>query len=66
MTASAEDLIILKLLAERPIDLFDIRGILVRQPQLDWSYLTSRLNGLAELKPDTDMIGLLEQLRPNP
>ena len=66
VTASAEDLIILKLLAERPIDLFDIRGILVRQPQLDWSYLTSRLAGLAELKPDTDMAALLESLRPSP
>lgn len=65
VTASAEDLIILKLLAERPIDLFDIRGILVRQQHLDWNYLTSRLHGLSELKPETDMLSLLESLRPS-
>ena len=65
VTASAEDLIILKLLAERPIDLIDIRGILVRQPKLDWNYLWSRLAGLKELKPDSDMISLLEQMRPS-
>lgn len=65
VTASAEDLVILKLLAERPIDLFDIRGILVRQSTLDWDYLRSRLAGLEELKPETDMVSLLESLRSN-
>ena len=65
VTASAEDLVILKLLAERPIDLFDIRGILVRQQHLDWNYLTSRLHGFSELKPETDMLALLESLRPS-
>jgi hypothetical protein len=47
--ASAEDLILLKLLASRPRDMEDIASIVTRQgPTLDWSYLLSTGEALQE------------------
>jgi hypothetical protein len=58
--ASAEDLILMKVLAARPRDLADVRGIVARQPDaLDWEYL--RRTGL-ELEQAVG-IDILEHLR---
>jgi hypothetical protein len=61
VTASAEDLIILKAFADRDQDWLDVRGIIERQGgRLDWDYVTRELTILCELKEDK---GSLEKLR---
>ena len=47
---SAEDLILLKIISERPKDLEDVRGILhVQKDELDFKYLEPRIEELANL-----------------
>jgi len=46
----------MKMFAGREIDLRDVRSIIVRQGRvaLDWSYIETQLEDLAELRDDSD------------
>lgn len=58
---SAEDLIVTKILAGRPKDLDDVRGILLeRLPQLDLSTLRSTLGLLEAALSQSDLLPQLE------
>jgi hypothetical protein len=64
ITASAEDTIVLKAIADREQDWVDIQGILVRQyGQLDWEYINRELAQLCELKDDSRPFDELEERR---
>ena len=62
---TAEDLIVMKAFADRPIDWKDIRGIMIRQGEraLDWHYIHQHLRPLCEAKEQPDIIDRLEFLR---
>ena len=64
-TCTAEDLLVMKAFASRPLDWNDIRGILVRQgtSKLDWSYIRRQLQPLCELKEAPEIMIQLEKLR---
>jgi hypothetical protein len=63
-TCSAEDLLVLKVFADRPKDWVDAEGILIRQsPALDWPYVRAQLAVLAELKEAPELVDRLEVLR---
>lgn len=64
-TCTAEDLIVMKAFASRPIDWNDIRGILVRQGtrKLDWAYIRRELQPLCEAKEAPEILTRLEALR---
>lgn len=53
---SAEDLIVFKAFANRDRDWLDIKGITIRQPKLDWSYILNFLTPLAEAKEDPSIL----------
>ena len=60
---SAEDLILMKLLAGRPRDTDDIRNIMLRQgPALDWSYLLEVGRQLQQAV-DQDLLSELQRLQ---
>lgn len=62
---TAEDLIVMKAFASRPLDWNDVRGILVRQGtrKLDWPYIQHHLQPLCEAKEAPEIMTRLEQLR---
>lgn len=62
---TAEDLIIMKSFAARPLDWHDVRGVLVRQgtKTLDWPYIDGHLAVLAELKEEPEIVTQLQKLR---
>lgn len=63
-TCSAEDLLILKLFASRPLDLRDAEGIVLRHTaELDWQYIEEQLLPLAEAKEDPEILRTLDRLR---
>ena len=63
-TASPEDIVIMKSIAGRPIDVKDIEGILSSQgKKLDCDYIRRWLTDLAQLWSETDIIGNFEQAR---
>ncbi len=63
-TCSAEDLIVLKAFAGRGQDWVDVERIIVRQTgNLDWTYVRSQLQPLAELKGTPEILDQLEQRR---
>jgi hypothetical protein len=62
ITASAEDLILLKALANRDQDWADIQGIIERQP-LDWQYIERELTALSDLCPGTEPLRRLGEIR---
>ena len=64
-TCTAEDLLIMKAFASRPLDWNDVRGILVRQgtENLDWPYILRHLQPLCELKEAPEILIKLESLR---
>ena len=63
-TCSAEDLLILKLFASRPLDLRDAEGIALRhKAELDWAYIEEQLLPLAEAKEDPQILRALARLR---
>lgn len=62
-TCSAEDLIVLKLYASRPLDVQDAEGVAMRQRSLDWDYVESQLKPLAEAKEDPAILKTLARLR---
>lgn len=63
-TCSAEDLVVLKAFADRPRDWSDIEGIAIRQGErLDWGAIDERLQPLAELKDEPQIVTRLRALR---
>ena len=63
-TCSAEDLIVLKLFASRPLDLRDAEGVVIRQKdRLDWQYIEDELRPLAQVKDDPAILPHLARLR---
>jgi hypothetical protein len=63
-TCSAEDLIVLKLFASRPLDIRDAEGVAVRNTErLDWSFIEDQLRQLAEAKEDPEVLRALARLR---
>lgn len=62
---TAEDLIVMKAFADRPIDWKDVRGIIVRQGEgaLDWHYIRQHLQPLCEAKEQPEIMDRLEALR---
>lgn len=62
---SAEDLIVMKAFASRPLDWHDIRGILVRQGtrKLNWSYVQRYLRPLCDLKDAPEIMAELERIK---
>jgi hypothetical protein len=63
-TCSAEDLLVLKLFAARPMDIRDAEGVVIRHKhQLDWSYIDEQLRPLVELKEEPEILDTLARLR---
>jgi hypothetical protein len=63
-TCSAEDLLILKLFAFRPRDVADAEGVVVRQRgALDWEYIATNLQPLADVKGQPEIMATFEKLR---
>lgn len=63
-TASAEDLVVMKSLAARPIDWQDIEGILVKQfDHFDWTYVERHLRQLEECFPEADALNRIKALK---
>ena len=62
---AAEDLIVMKAFADRPIDWLDIRGILVRQgvDRLGWPQIRRELKPLGVAKEQPEILEKLEGLR---
>jgi hypothetical protein len=66
-TCSAEDLVVLKLFASRPLDVRDAEGIVLRQKaQLDWTYIEDQLRPLADAKEEPEILSTLARLRSGP
>lgn len=63
-TCSAEDLIVLKLFASRPLDIRDAESVAIRnRSTLDWQYIEQQLEPLAEVKADSEMLAQIARLR---
>jgi hypothetical protein len=63
-TATAEDMVVTKAFAARPLDWIDIGGILARQRgKLDWDYILRELRPLCELKEAPEIVDELLRLR---
>lgn len=63
-TCSAEDLVVLKLFASRPLDIRDAEGVVIRhKDQLDWSYIEDHLRPLVEVKGEPAILDTLARLR---
>lgn len=61
---SAEDLVVMKAFAYRPIDWKDVEGVLLRQfGKLDWDYIWTHLRPLATIKENPEIITQLEHLK---
>ncbi len=62
---TAEDLIVMKAFANRPLDWNDVRGVIVRQDtrNLDWSYIRKQLTPLCDLKEEPEIVDRLDALR---
>ncbi len=64
VTASAEDLVILKAFAGRDQDWVDVRGIVERQTgHLDWDLIIRELTMLRDLQTGADPLPRLEEIR---
>jgi hypothetical protein len=64
ITASAEDIFVLKAFAGRPQDWIDVESIAVRQgPTLDWDFIRSQLEMLGELVADSELMSRVEEIR---
>jgi hypothetical protein len=62
MTASAEDLVVMKAFSGRGQDWVDVCGILGRQRSLDRDYTLQNLQMLCEMNEDVSPVGRLEEL----
>jgi hypothetical protein len=63
VTASAEDVIVMKAFAGREKDWDDIRGIVKTQAALDWGYIEHEVRPLLELKDDLSPLDRLRAVR---
>jgi hypothetical protein len=64
LTASAEDMIVLKAFAGRPQDWIDVEGIIIRQgDRLQWGQIVDELAPLCELKESPETVDRLIQIR---
>ncbi|MEO5925186.1 MAG: DUF6036 family nucleotidyltransferase [Bryobacteraceae bacterium] len=63
-TCSAEDLMVMKLFASRPLDIRDAEGIAIRNREvLDWAYIETQLAPLAEAKDAPEIMTLFDHIR---
>ena len=63
-TCSAEDLVVLKLFASRPLDVRDAEAVVIRhKEQLDWRYIEDQLSPLAQIKEEPEILHTLARLR---
>ena len=63
-TCSAEDLIVMKLFASRPLDVRDAEGVVIRNRKtLDWRYIEEQLQPLADAKEEPEIMATLAYLR---
>jgi hypothetical protein len=63
-TCSAEDLLVLKLFASRPLDIRDAEGVVIRhKDELDWFYIEAQLRPLVEVKDEPAILDTLARLR---
>ena len=63
-TCSAEDLVVLKLLASRPLDIRDAEGVVLRRGErLDWGYIETQLHPLAKVKGEPEILRTLARLK---
>lgn len=64
VTASAEDLVVMKAFASRPKDWVDLEGILIRQHgRLDRAYIETQLGPLVDLKEEPEILTRLAHMR---
>jgi hypothetical protein len=64
LTASAEDLIVMKAFAARPKDWVDVEGIVIRQGEaIDWNYIEYYLQPLVALKEEPEILEHLARIR---
>jgi len=62
-TCCAEDLVVLKTFANRPMDWIDVENVLVRQgPRLNRELIVEELKPLVELKEEPEILTQLEQI----
>ena len=59
---SPEDLVVVKVLAGRLKDLEDVRGVLLRNPDLDLEAVRARLHELQSLLDQSDLLPRLEEI----
>jgi hypothetical protein len=63
-TCSAEDLIVMKLFASRPLDIRDAEGVAIRnRGRLDWEYIEDQLRPLAEVKQEPEILNTMARIR---
>ena len=63
-TCSAEDLVVLKLFASRPLDIRDAEGVVLRhKDRLDWSYIEDQLGPLVAIKEEPEILQTLARRR---
>jgi len=63
-TCSAEDLVVMKLFASRPLDIVDARGVVLRHGgRLNWGYIDEQLIPLVEVKGDPEILVTLAGLK---
>jgi hypothetical protein len=64
LTCSAEDLIVLKLFANRPKDVVDGESVALRQRgKLDWDVIAERLAPFAQVKGEPEIMATFSRLR---
>lgn len=63
ITASAEDIVVMKAFAGRPQDWADVQGIIRAQSTLDWPYIVEQLTPLCELKKSPETVDQLLAFR---
>ena len=63
-TCSAEDLVVMKLFASRPMDIRDAESVVFRHHErLDWTYIEAQLGPLVELKEEPEILLTLARLK---
>lgn len=60
--ASAEDLVVFKIVAARPVDLDDAKALIALYPNIDRARVRARVRELTELMDEPERLAVLEQL----